>query len=70
MQQVRLSVPEIRCGACEQTIRKALSVVAGIGDVSVDIPSRTVEVAIDDAVTTPAVVHACIERAGFDVAGY
>jgi copper chaperone CopZ len=67
MNQVTLSVPEIRCEACEQAIRNALSTQAGIRAVSVDIPSRTVQVAIDSALTTPAAIQACIERAGFDV---
>jgi copper chaperone len=42
-----LSVPDISCEHCERTIAGALSPVAGITAVAVDIPARTVRVDYD-----------------------
>jgi copper chaperone len=44
-----LNVPDISCEHCERTITNALTPVAGIREVRVDIPGRQVHVAYDDA---------------------
>jgi copper chaperone CopZ len=67
MEQVTLSVPEIRCEACERSIRQALSAEPSLKSVAVDIPGRTVTIAFDPAATTEAALRARIQRAGFDV---
>ena len=67
MRQITLSVPEVRCAACEQSIRSALAAETGVGEVSVDLSARSVAVAYDDLITTEAAVRIRIERAGFEV---
>jgi copper chaperone CopZ len=42
-----LSVPTISCGHCEKTITEALTPLAGVSSVSVDIPTRLVTVEYD-----------------------
>jgi copper chaperone len=45
-----LNVPDISCEHCEHTITGALTPVAGIRTVNVDIPARQVHVDFDEAV--------------------
>ena len=42
-----LSVPTISCGHCEKTITEALTPLAGVSSVSVDIPTKQVTVEYD-----------------------
>jgi copper chaperone len=44
-----LKVPDISCEHCERTITNALTPVAGIRAVDVDIPAKQVQVDYDDA---------------------
>lgn len=43
-----LSVPDISCEHCERTITEALSPVAGVHTVQVDIPAKLVRVEYDE----------------------
>ena len=45
-----LNVPDISCGHCQATITNALSPLAGVDSVSVDIPTKKVTVQYDPAV--------------------
>ena len=49
MAKVTLSVPDISCEHCERTITSALTLVAGVRAVRVDIPTKQVEVDYDDS---------------------
>ena len=49
MAQAILNVPDISCEHCQRTITSALSPVAGVQSVSVDIPARQVRVEYDPA---------------------
>jgi copper chaperone CopZ len=42
-----LSVPTISCGHCENTINEALTPLAGVNSVRVDIPTKKVTVEYD-----------------------
>ena len=44
-----LTVPDISCEHCERTITNALTPVAGVYSVNVDIPARQVRVDYDEA---------------------
>lgn len=46
-----LSVPTISCGHCENTIDEALTPLAGVSSVRVDIPTKKVTVEYDPATT-------------------
>lgn len=47
-----LSVPTISCGHCENTINEALTPLAGVSSVRVDIPTKKVTVEYDPATTS------------------
>ncbi len=46
-----LNVPTISCGHCVNTITNALTPLAGVSSVNVDIPTRNVTVEYDAATT-------------------
>ena len=46
-----LSVPTISCSHCENTINEALTPLAGVSSVRVDIPTKKVTVEFDPAAT-------------------
>jgi copper chaperone CopZ len=46
-----LTVPTISCGHCEKTITEALTPLAGVSSVSVDIPTKKVTVEYDASAT-------------------
>ena len=62
--QTELNVPDITCGGCAGSIKKALGSVQGINQVDVDISSKTVTVKHDEHLTRDEIVKA-IDRAGF-----
>ena len=45
--RVALTVPDMTCGHCVQTVSGALEPLPGVEDVSVDLPSKTVAVSYD-----------------------
>lgn len=60
---ITLSVPEISCGHCKETIEGAVSPLGGVDSVRVDIDTKTVHV---DGGDHRMIVDA-IEAVGFDV---
>ncbi len=66
MNEITLSVPEIHCDHCKTSIEGAVSTVAGVTAVTVDIEARTVRVSADSADAAPIV--AAIEDQGYMVA--
>ena len=63
-QTTTLTAPEIVCGGCVGSIKKALGNVEGIGEVEVDIPTKQVRVEHDDRVSREKIADA-LDRAGF-----
>ena len=59
-------VPEMHCGACEKSIRRALAGTDGVVSVSVDLGEKRVAVRFDEPGAVPA-LRSAIEAAGFDV---
>ncbi len=62
--QTELNVPDITCGGCASSIKKALGSVQGINQVDVDINAKTLTVNHDEQLTRDDLVKA-IDRAGF-----
>ena len=52
MAKVTLTVPDIECEHCEHAITEALTPVAGVRSVTVDIPSKRVQLDYDDVALT------------------
>ena len=50
MARAVLTVPNISCEHCEHTVTEALTPLAGVQDVKVDIPAHQIHVSYDDSV--------------------
>ena len=68
MQQVKLRVKGMSCGACEQRIQRALAQVDGVVQSAADHRAAQVRVMFDPARTSEHDVRSCVERAGYTVA--
>ena len=61
-----VTAPEIVCGGCASSIKKALGNVAGISEVEVDVTSKKVTVNHDENVSRETIADA-LDRAGYSV---
>jgi len=68
MTTTTLSVPDISCTHCKESIEGAISKLAGVAAVSVDIDQRTVSVDFDAGTVLLADISASIEDQGYEVA--
>lgn len=62
-----VTAPEIVCGGCAASIKKALGNIAGISAVEVDVDSKKVTVDHGADVSRQAIIDA-LDRAGFETA--
>jgi copper ion binding protein len=68
MTDITLSVPDISCDHCKNSIESALNPLKGVALAEVSIPDRTVAVSYDnESVTLDAIVEAIGEQ-GYEVA--
>ena len=68
MSKVTLNVPDISCEHCERTITKALSPVAGVRSVHVDIPAKRVDVEYDETSVDVDKMKAILQEEDYPVA--
>lgn len=62
-----ITTPEIVCGGCADSIKKALGKVNGVSDVEVDVATKKVTVRHDEDVSRASITDA-LDRAGYSVA--
>ena len=62
-----VTAPEIVCGGCASSIKKALGNVAGVSEVEVDVATKKVTVSHEEGVSRASIVDA-LDRAGYSVA--
>jgi copper chaperone len=62
-----VTAPEIVCGGCASSIKKALGNVAGVSEVDVDVATKKVTVRHEENVSRENIVDA-LDRAGYSVA--
>ncbi len=65
---VVLNVPDVSCNHCKMAIEKAVSGLAGVDRVEVDVGGKTVAVYLGDGGDLGA-VKATLEEEGYPVAG-
>jgi len=63
-----LNVPDISCEHCQRTITNALTLVAGVRQVSVDIPTKQVRVDYDETHVDVARLKEILEEEDYPVA--
>ena len=62
----KLNVEGMSCSHCENAIKKAVSAISGVTEVTVDLAEKTVTVTHDESVTA-ACIQVEIEEQGYDV---
>ncbi len=67
--KVVLPVKGMHCASCVAKVEAAVGGVEGVRSVSVDLPSRTVDVSFDDKPGLDRMIRRAIEKAGYDVLG-
>lgn len=63
--EATFDVPDMTCGLCPLTVKTAMSGVAGVQSVEVDIYTRTAHVVFDPALTDAAAIAKASEEAGY-----
>ncbi len=66
-QTTTVTAPEIVCGGCASSIKKALGNVAGVAEVDVDVAKKKVTVKHDENVSREKIADV-LDRAGYSVA--
>ena len=64
-QTVTLSLPDMNCGACPITVKKALTKVSGVSKTEVSLDRREAKVTFDDAKTSTEALTRATKDAGY-----
>ena len=67
-QEQVLSVPDISCEHCVQTINKARGALPGVESVRTDIPTKTVTLKYDPGQVSMDNIEATLDDAGYTIA--
>lgn len=67
MNAIKLKSEDIHCQACAASVTRALTAVAGVANVSVDVDNQTVVVHFDEPATEES-IRTAMDDAGFAVA--
>lgn len=67
MERIALTAPDISCNHCKETIERELSILSGAKTVSVDVPSKHVNVSFDPAQASEATIIAKLAEEGYPV---
>jgi copper chaperone len=67
MTDLSLYAPDISCEHCQRTIERELATLPGVHAVSVDVPSREVNVSFDPALTSRDVIASKLNDEGYPV---
>jgi copper chaperone CopZ len=68
IQDVVLSVPDVSCGHCVQTVNGTLQTLAGVESAETDIPTKSVHVRYDPSQLSMEQIEAALDDAGYTVA--
>ncbi|MGY0712796.1 heavy-metal-associated domain-containing protein [Azospirillum argentinense] len=63
---IAFKVPGMTCGGCAASVRRALSAVAGVEDVQIDLESKDVRV---DGTPSADALRTALGKAGFEAEG-
>ena len=66
-EHLTLKVNGMTCGGCENAVKRAVSTVGGVSDVTASHAEHRVTVDYDAAKTNRAAIEQAIERAGYEV---
>jgi len=67
MNNITITVPEISCGHCKESIEGAVLALPGVSNATVDIEPKQVNLEFDESTVSLAQITAAIETAGYEV---
>lgn len=67
MKNITLNVEGMSCSHCVNAVTKAVTALAGVGGVNVDLEAKTVTVDFDEAEVSLDSIREAIEDEGYDV---
>lgn len=67
METTSFSVPSITCNVCAGKIQDGLSSMNGVGDIAVDLKSKTVNVEYDPNQVQPIDIRKKVSSMGYEV---
>ncbi|HOV26923.1 MAG TPA: copper chaperone CopZ [Pseudobacteroides sp.] len=62
-----LNVDGMSCSHCENSVKKAVGALDGVGSVTVDLKSKKVTIEFDPAIVNIDMIKNAIEDQGYDV---
>ena len=65
-ESVKISIPTVVCGTCEENITSALRKHNGVIDTRIDLKKKTALVTFDPVITNPDSIRQVISNAGYD----
>jgi copper chaperone len=68
MPELTLVAPDISCDHCKHTIETGLATLAGVVQVQVEPPAKTVHVVYDEAVVSEPAIRSRLDEIGYPVA--
>lgn len=67
MDTITYSAPAISCEHCQHAIESAVGALPGVQTVTVDIPTKRVDVRYDPAQVAPSQIEATLDDEGYPV---
>ena len=67
VQQATLTAPDISCGHCEATVKKAIGGLPGVSQVEANADTKQVVVAFDSSRVSLDRIEATLEEAGYPI---
>jgi copper chaperone len=68
MPEITLVAPDISCDHCKHTIETELATLAGVEQVQVEPPAKTVHVVYDEAVVSEPAIRSRLDEVGYPAA--
>lgn len=65
MMEKTYTVAKMKCEGCASNIRKALSEVAGVNELVIDVATKTVKVQFDEATVNEQTLQSAFTTAGY-----
>lgn len=66
--EITLSVPDVSCGHCVNTVNGALGALAGVETVNTDLPTKTVHLRYDPSQVSLDQIETTLDEEGYPVA--
>jgi copper chaperone len=67
MTDLTLVAPDISCDHCKHTIETELPALTGVGQVQVEVPTKTVRLVYNEAVVGEPAIRARLDEIGYPV---